>query len=461
MTDIVSDLKDLLRRFGFNRAISYGVLTRAWSLIAGPMTILMIASRLTTVQQGFYYTIASLQALQIFFELGLMTLIAQFASHEFNKLNWGPKGEVEGDFIARERFFDLLEKGARWFTAAAASLLLILVPLGLVFLGSKEGGSDFSWRIPWLLAVLGTASNTVVIPFFAVVLGSGEVSAVNHREMIAAMAASLLSWLVLGLHGGLYAIAAVTFGHSLISWWYLLRRKPEMLRELWKRWRAQHVPPPEARVSWRREVWPLQWKMALTWIAGYFVSQLFTPVLFQYQGAVVAGQMGMTLSASNALLAVSLTWISSSVPEFGKLVAREDWRGLDILFSRVLKQSFVVVLLGAIVGTLAIAMLQRYFPLGHRFLPASHAAVLFAAIAGQVLVSGLASYLRAHKKEPLFPLSVGLGFLQGAATWFFGMKFGSFGIVMSYLVLTVLVALPGALLVWRRCRNQWHRAGSI
>jgi len=418
--------------------------------------MVMIATRLSKVQQGFYYTIGSLLTLQIFFELGLMTVIAQFASHEFAQLSWGQQGAVHGDRVARERFLDLLAKGLKWFAVAAVVLVLVLVPVGLIFLGQEHADNvDFAWRLPWILAVLGTASNLVVIPFFAVVMGSGEVVTVNHREMVGAVASSFLSWLVLGINGGLYAVFAVTCGTSLISWSFLLRRKPELLREA--RVRLFHRPQADvAQVSWREEVWPLQWKIAITWIAGYFVFQLFTPVLFHYQGAVVAGQMGMTMSATNALLAVSLTWITSSTPEFGRLVALKDWKSLDTLFFRVLRQSFLVAALGATTGALLIEGLQVYSNLGNRFLPASHAALLFAAIAVQVIVSGLGSYLRAHKQEPLLPLSVALGFMQGAATWLLGRKYSDLGVISSYMAITLLIALPVAVIIWQRFRSRWH-----
>ena len=44
------------------------------------------------------------------------------------------------------------------------------------------------------------------------------------------------------------------------------------------------------KISWRKEVFPMQWKIALSFMSGYFVFQLFTPVLFHYQGAEVASQ---------------------------------------------------------------------------------------------------------------------------------------------------------------------------
>jgi len=129
-------LTKILRGIGLDRAVSYGVFTRVWSLFAGPVTLLMIAARLSKEQQGYYYTIGSLLALQLFFELGLMTVLSQFASHEFVKLSWGSRGAIEGDPVARERFCDLLCKAARWFGVAA--LLLVVGP-------GPRGGS-FSWR---------------------------------------------------------------------------------------------------------------------------------------------------------------------------------------------------------------------------------------------------------------------------------------------------------------------------
>lgn len=450
----------ILRKLGFNRAISYGVLARVWGLFSGPVTIFMIGTRLTKVEQGFYYTISSLLALQLFFELGLMTVIAQFASHEFAHLSWGEKGRIDGDPLAKERFIDLLSKGAKWFSLASVALILVLVPAGLVFLGNDaDAAVDFSWRLPWVLAVMGTALNLFTVPFFAVVMGSGDVVTVNHREMIGALLSSILCWTVLAFHGRLYAAFAVTTGAFVISWIYLVREKPEMLKLAWRRIFGRNGShDPAARIYWWREVWPLQWKLALTWVAGYFVFQLFTPVLFRYQGAVVAGQMGMTLSAANALLGVSLTWINVRTPEFGKLVAKREWGQLDALLRKVLLQSSAVSFVGATVGTVLIWLLQQHFQIGQRFIPAPHAALFFAGIVFNVIVAGLGGYLRAHKQEPFLPLSITLGFVQGGATWLLGMKYSTLGVTAGFCVVNLVITLPVSFVIWNNFRKKWHTA---
>lgn len=453
-------LTKILRGIGLDRAISYGVFTRVWSLFAGPVTLLMIAARLSKDQQGYYYTIGSLLALQLFFELGLMTVLSQFASHEFVNLRWGARGSIEGDPVARERFLDLLCKAARWFAVASLLLSVALIPAGLLFLdGGREASVDFSWRLPWILAVLGTAANLFTVPFFSVIMGSGDVVTVNHREMVGAVLSSVLCWLVLGLHGGLFSVFAVTCGSVFISWAYLVRHKPALLAVTWKRMFAgEGERNRDAAVSWWGEVWPMQWKIALTWISGYFIFQLFTPVLFRYQGAAVAGQMGMTLSAANALLGVSLSWVNTRSPELGKCVATRNWAAMDLLFRRVIVQATAVSMAGAFFGWALIRVLQEYFAIGQRFIPASHAALLFATICLNTVIAALGAYLRAHKQEPFLPLSLALGVVQGGATWFLGKHYGTLGVTAGFLLVHLFVSLPFSVLIWRKCRAKWHAA---
>jgi O-antigen/teichoic acid export membrane protein len=453
-------IKNTLHFLGFDRAVSFGVLARVWSLFAGPITIMIIASRFSEEQQGFYYTISSLLALQIFFELGLVTVLAQFASHEFAHLTWGDNGRIEGDPVARARLIELLCKATRWFGIAAILLITVLIPAGLVFLNQRHGSeADFSWRFPWILAVCGTAVNLLIIPFFAVVMGSGDVVTVNHREMLGAVVSSCICWIVIGLHGGLYAVFAITTGSIIVSCTYLVKEKPELLKVVWKEIFDRSLSAAkEGTISWWGEVWPMQWKIALSWVSGYFIFQLFNPVLFHYHGPVVAGQMGMTLSVSNALLVGCATLMNARSPEFGIMIARREWEQLDKMFNRVLWQSIGVVIVGAIVGWGVIEYLQKNYQIGQRFLPAHQAGFLFAAICVQIVINAFAIYLRAHKQEPFMTLFVLVALLQGTATWFFGMYYSSIGVTAGFLGINLIVTLPSAYFIWRRCKKLWHMA---
>ena len=53
-------------------------------------------------------------------------------------------------------------------------------------------------------------------------------------------------------------------------------------------WLRRHAPQTAAQVAWRREILPFQWRISVSWMSGYFIFQLFTPMLFTNQGAVAA-----------------------------------------------------------------------------------------------------------------------------------------------------------------------------
>src|SRR5690606_18580569 len=65
----------LAARLEVDRAVAYGVLVRLWQVLAGPVTLVLIAHHFTPELQGFYYTFGSILALQSFLELGFYVVI--------------------------------------------------------------------------------------------------------------------------------------------------------------------------------------------------------------------------------------------------------------------------------------------------------------------------------------------------------------------------------------------------
>ena len=209
-------------------------------------------------------------------------------------------------------------------------------------------------------------------------------------------------------------------------------------------------------LSWWQEIWPMQWRMAVSAGSSYFIFQLFNPILFQYHGSVVAGQMGMTMTAANALMAGSMVVFLAKVPEFGKLIAIRDWKQLDGVFYEAIKRSLILILIGAFAGTSIIWLLQSFTTIGKRFIPVEQAALLFGTIFFMGISGSISIYLRAHKKEPLMKMTVISSLLQGVATWYLGKHYASLGVTAGYFAVTALFICPYTLYVWKQCRREWH-----
>ena len=116
-------VRRLMQFAGLDHAVFFTVLARGWTSVSGLVTVFLIARFLTAAEQGYYYTFASLIALQIVFELGFSFVVMQFASHECAHLHITSEGVIDGDRTAHARLAYLLQTSVRWYGFGSLSLL--------------------------------------------------------------------------------------------------------------------------------------------------------------------------------------------------------------------------------------------------------------------------------------------------------------------------------------------------
>jgi hypothetical protein len=438
---------------GINQAIGFSLLARSWQIFAGPITLLLVAQHFNLAQQGFYYTFNSVLALQVVFELGLAFVIYQFASHEFTTLTWGHAGKVRGDQHAINRLHSIIKRSVIWYGGVALLMAIFVLPAGLYFFSRHEVvGFTVLWQGPWVALVLAASAYLPIIPILAAIEGSGQVAQINRLRLMQGVCASVLTWVAIFSGAGLYA-ASVTFIVNVAfgSGW-IKRTYPVLLNAI----RLQKDSDGLSNFSWKREIWPMQWRIAVSWISGYFIFQLFTPILFYYHGPVVAGQMGMSLVIANMLNTVALVWLQANTPNMAQSVARGDWLALDSTFTKVFWQSVAVSFLGSIAVITMLWILSAH-PLIHRLLPIMDMVYLLIAFFLSHVIGALAHYLRMHKREPFMLLSVLGAVFVALAMWYFGRFHGSTGMVVSLMVINLVYGLPSALWLWLHLRKTWHR----
>jgi hypothetical protein len=438
-----------------DRAIAFTVLARGWSTVAGVVTVLLIAHFLTPAEQGYYYTFSSLVALQIVFELGFSFVILQMASHERAHLSISSDYAITGDPAAHARLASILQKTVHWYSAAAVLMAVTLLPVGLFFFSTHQPNMQHVlWRIPWCLAALAATLNFQLDPLLSFFEGCGYVSDVARVRSAQAIASSLFAWTALATHRGLFAPSMMMCGIALVSAIWLFGRR-RFLSGL-----MSYRSGPNS-IRWGVEVWPFQWRIAISWLCGYFIFQLFNPVLFAYRGAIAAGQMGMSLSFASALSAVAISWISTKAAPFGTLIEHLDFMTLDRLFFRTLWQSALILAVGSVALILGLAVVFLRFPhLAVRILPLPIFAVLLATVFCNHIISSEALYLRAHKREPFLVQSIMTGILTGCSTLFMGKFYGASGVTVGYFCTSGLFGLAFGTYTFITKRKQWHAQGS-
>ncbi len=443
----------LARLVGLDAAIVFTVLARSWSALSGLLTLVLIARFLSPTEQGYYYTFYPLVNLQIVFELGFSVVILQMASHEAVHLTLYPDGRVEGPATHAARLASTLGKALRWYTTAASLLLLVLLPAGEHFFATHAvtSRSIVHWRGPWIVAAIATTFTFLLDPVFSFLEGCGYVPQVARARLAQAVTGSALGWTALALHHGLFAPGLIIGGQALAGIAFLLTRRGLLLTLL-------RLPVTASEhISWRADIWPFQWRMAISWVCGYFTFQLFTPVLFARWGPVEAGRMGMSLNIAGAISAVAIAWMNTKAAPFGRLIALRRFRELDHRFRLALAQSASVNLFGVLcvlAGALTLAHLGQ--PLAGRLLAPLPLAMLLAGSVGNNVVSAEAMYLRAHKQEKFMLNSIVGALYTVPMVWLLGRDYGSAGIAAGYLLGTVVIGLGFGTYTFQKYRRLWH-----
>lgn len=450
----VARFRDVLHKIGVDRPVFLGLLLKMWSLAAGPISLFLIAKFFSPVLQGYYYTFSTLLALQIFVELGLGMVLVQFASHEWSFLHLGENRQICGDPAALSRLTSLAQFAMKWYLSGALIVIIAVGGGGYLFF-SRSAAHEIVWRIPWLALSFLTGATVCLVPVWSLLEGCNQVSSLYRFRFYQGVINSLAFWIAIAAGLKLWApviagSASLTAGFIFIVWRY-----PVFLSQL-----LSHKPTGDV-IKWRRDILPMQWKIALSWISGYFLCSLFTPILFHYHGPVLAGQFGMTWTIVGAIGGISGAWLAPKVPQFGMLIARREFEELNSRFWRATRIFWSVILMLSFFWWLLIYALNAFFPaLAGRVLPPFTVGILLTAQGLGFFSFPFSVYLRAHKKEPLLILSVAAGVLAAISTVFLGKYYAATGVSIGYLLVNA-VTTPFVFLIWFRCRESWHASPPI
>ena len=384
-----------LKRY-LHEAVIFTQANQLFRGLSGIFTLILIPLFLTKEQQGYWFTMTSLAALAMLAELGFFQVTLQFAAHEFAYLKFD-SNDIVGSEEHKKRLASLFVFCAKWALSVAVVAFPVIFLVGFLFLSQQK--TAIRWGIPWVVYVAGGGVTFFTSGLLCFLEGCNLVAAIQRLRLFITALTMVLMWLGLVFHFGLYALSLSMLGAALYGLYAVWRRYGPLFGAFITESRA-------AAYSWRRHVLALLWRYALSWSSGYFIFQVYTPLAFQFHGPVEAGRVGLSVMLWIGIFAVSNSWIYAVTPRLNMLVSKRDWTGLDALFWRNLLFSGATFLTGGLAIFALIYLLKGRYAIIDRF--SDPLSMLFLAIAWflQIIVNGLATYLRAHKQEPLVLPSV-------------------------------------------------------
>lgn len=377
-------IKDILATF-FNQA---------WRLISGPLMLLLIPLYLTEEQQGYWYLFGSVAALSAFADLGFSNIILQFSAHEYASLKIGNEGFLEGQIENIKKLGSFLRFVIGWLSAICSIVYPIIFVVGIFFLLRDKVLSIYI--IPWVIYSIGSLLNFFNNSVLSFIEGMDQISKIQKSRLIVAVINTVVVVSSLLLHINIYALAFGMILSASFMFITIFKTFGKILKQLWKESAGFSYP-------WRMEILPLFKKYVLSFASGYFLFQIYTPLMHYFHGPVYSGKIGISMSLVTSMFSFSTIFIYTITPKINMLIEKKEWHELDRLFNKRLVLSGIAYLFIACCFFVFIKLFSG-IPLINkivsRFLPWQGLLILISAYFVQVFISSWAVYLRGHKIEP-------------------------------------------------------------
>lgn len=418
---------------------------KLWQAISGLLVLVFTSKYLTPNEQGYYFTLISIASLTLLFELGLSAVLTTAAAHKFVGLSWSSDGKLVGRDPGR--LFGLACYALKWYAWALVLSFVVIFPAGWWYISSAALESNVQWFRPWALLMTGSSIALLFTPLLAIVEGTGNIFEAYFVRFLQSLFGVGSALLLLYYDGGLYAVAMPAVGMATIGILWTVLTKREFLMQLATEY--------SAGLSVSKNLLGIQWRAAISWLAGYIMVLMYVPLLFKTQGPVASGKMALTMNIVNMTAVLAGAWLVGRLPLITTFIAEKKWREADLLF----RNTFYVSVLLYVFGGLLIVLLRfllSYTEYDARVLSLTETGVLIVAM-GFYHVSGLlASYLRAYLKEPTAKISLISAVITAVIAVNIAPSWGSYGIVWLVLFVNSLLLFPSMAYLYKKLRNEWQ-----
>lgn len=423
--------------------------TQLWKLISGPITMLFIPIFLSPEQQGYWYLFGSISALSIFADLGFSNIILQFSAHEYAYLHFNEKRLLEGDVNHLNKLGSFFGFTLKWISTISVIVFPIIFIVGLYFF--YRDGVLAVYLLPWFLYSIGSLLNFFNGSILSFIEGLNKIEEVQKIRFKVALINTSIIVLILLLRGNIYALAiSILFSSSFIFISIFGKFKPFLfqLLELSKK----------IKYSWRKEVLPLFMKYALSFSSGYFIFQIYTPLMHYFHGPILSGKVGISISLVTAIFNISNIWMYTITPQINMFVSKQEWKSLDAVFNKRLWLSLGTYLF---IGICVIVFLMIFGDFWivpkvvDRFLTFKSIIILYLCYFIQLIINSFALYLRGHKKEPFMIISIISAIWIAVVTIIVGKFLPSDYFFFGFFSMQI-IGLPICYMIFNICKKKWH-----
>lgn len=382
-----------------DKPVLFSMLGTLWRVLFAPISLFLIAWKMTPEIQGFYYLFFSIAGLQQIIEAGFSHTLIQSISHEMYHVkfeNYRLQGDKEGLHNVREA----MKMGSLWYSLVAGFSVFIIYPVGILIMGKEHWDNFDLWFAPWTVFIIIFALNILLYPINFFFEGVLHLEKIYKNRLITQILTSIVFCIFLWAGAGLYVSVVPGMISLVVNVLILLIPNiTEFKTFLFK------LPS----MTYVKKMYKWQLKVSLVWCSGYLYWQFPTVIIFSLLGPVLSGQYSMTANIVNSVMNIGQVFIKTKAALLGKLRAANQFAEAYSLYKRCCKFSYAIIIMGGL-GIIAVWLIYPSFKIWERMLPFAQLLVLFIFFTINMVTLNQAMFARCSKEEPFFYIAMFVNF---------------------------------------------------
>ena len=306
------------------------IVHRGFLVISGVITVVVIPYFLTGAEQGLFFIFVSIAAIQSLLEAGITSVFFNFVAHEWGLLTAIPSPSLGDRARIETRLKHILRMSQQWFLFLARFFTVVVGSFGFYFLSSSAdiGSSAMNWQSSYCLLISAIAVSFLNMSKVPILEGIGQIANVaKFRFRSNALSATFL-WVGIVFGLGVWALALSYLIQSVfmaLQIHFTLREDPLFSGSI-------DAFKKNNEIDWRSEIFPLQLRLAGSYLCGYFITQSIVPFTLHFYGLKEAGQVGLMLSIFNSLAVIVASYMYVAGPKYASLIAQRNIKQVFELF---------------------------------------------------------------------------------------------------------------------------------
>jgi O-antigen/teichoic acid export membrane protein len=437
------------------KGVLFNFILRISQIFIQLISIFLISKFFNSIEIGYYYVLNSYAGISIFFELGFSYVIMQNASHESANIPRDSFFMSNHDFGKLSSLFRFVLK---WYSYSSIIFITIVYSFAFYFFNSEENLS-VNWNIPLIILMLSIGLSSFMNGIYNFLEGCLFVMDVAKIRLIQNCAFIFLFVFFLVLDFKLSSYGLSLLISYLLSIFYLLKSNFFIFFKSLYNKNSRNIQIP---LNWKKDIFPLQWRIAISTASGYFIYQIVNLISFKFQGPIITGKYGFTMSILNGIMIVTTVWASSRAPILSNLFAQKKINELKDLFKKTLLSVCITFIIFIIIFWIfkSIFIDKLHLIFFDRFLDNDSLFYLSIATLCNCLVSVFASYSRVNKEEPYLIPSV-VGAILNLSIALIALKYFDFVQFSKILVLTnIFIGLPWSYLIYKNSNKKFNDIAS-